>query len=137
MNLLKSLEKVLFEVKKPAVATLCPFARCVKDGKVLDSNKNPGFQVFGGDLGFLTSEEEKLLLKEFEGLKCGFAFEACEPTELKVAGASLRTQVTARRVTGRPEYDHQRIAPWGYGDTFSRTALQAYPGILRVAEKLR
>jgi hypothetical protein len=53
INLLKSLKKVFFEVKKSAFATLCPFASCVKDGKVLDSNKNPGFQVFGAIWGFL------------------------------------------------------------------------------------
>ena len=44
---------------------------------------------------------------------------------------------TYLQVTGRPEFDHQRIAPWGYGDNFDTGILEKdYPLLLQVAQRI-
>jgi hypothetical protein len=84
------------------------------DGREMVESMNPGIHVFPD---FLSDKEEIDLLNEVSELKTIYAFEGGSQM-VTVQGEKKQIKISALRVTGRPEVEEQKIAPWGYGDTF-------------------
>ncbi|KAJ1406324.1 hypothetical protein B484DRAFT_456855 [Ochromonadaceae sp. CCMP2298] len=146
MNVLRQLAGKLFSkaavtvpMEKRVLPTPSSFIRRVQQFPEAFTD-NPGVQVF---TDLCSEHQEQRLLQEAESLRTEYSFAACEPMVLSSTGSADgggggggEHTIEAHRVTGRPEYDYQKPAPWGYGDTFSRTVLESFPGLNQMAQTL-
>jgi hypothetical protein len=94
--------------------------RPVGGGGRCSASRNPGIRV---TLDAVTSpEEESALVAELRELQASHGFASSAPQSAR-AGGTPAGAIAPVRVTGRPEHHpSQRLAPWGYGDSFDLSA---------------
>lgn len=113
-------------LKKMLSRNAAPSLKFLKkvNGKPMVDSINPGIHVIDD---FISNSEELELLNETSELKKHFAFEGGSQI-VSVDGRDKKISIDVFRVTGRPEVDGQKIAPWGYGDNFN---IDLVPPVLR------
>ena len=88
------------------------------DGRTYEERMNIGFRY---EKDIISVDEEASLVDEMNQLKEVFGFLACETQS--VSSEVIHLKLEAFRVTGRPESRIQKLAPWGYAETFQRDNL--------------
>lgn len=80
---------------------------------------NPGIRV---EANYVNDKESDEILSCVNELKLEYGFNSSEAQDViaveKDIKIPLNLKIQSLRVTGRPETDHQKHAPWGYGDNF-------------------
>lgn len=103
----------------------------------LKEKHNPGVTIVKD---FLNKDDETSLLKETIILFEKYSFQSCESIHLETKdnnnSKNSKTIVNAHRVTGRPEVSQQKHAPWLYGNSFNKNALDEYPEMLNLVRKV-
>ena len=105
------------------------------NGSMFFNYLNPGIRV---ERDYVSESDASQLLICANKLKEEYGFSSSEPQKVvAIEGQThkeLDLQIESLRVTGRPEMETQKPAPWGYGDNFK---IENVPNaLLKIAQKI-